>query len=232
MLLGEGSHRPDNHVSESAEANTFLKSSIPMSLTLLEAPGRLQLLGQPYTSAALAIYFAPRSLTSPLQHRLGTSLLKALLSRTVPHYDRTILRDAWGKPYLALHSNVSVSVTHSTLGVAVALAIGHQVGIDMEPKTRREASAAIDAAIRSLNFFSDYDFYLLKHQMSSVQLWTLIEALVKADGRGLHRADQHVEVFSTSSNQTKLRYGAANAIVYQINTSSSVFSVCLMQPKI
>ena len=98
-----------------------------------------------------------------------------------------------GKPYLpdhAMHFNMS----HSGGVVAIAVA-GEEVGVDVESVER-----PVDARAIADRFFTPDEFRWLRAQAPSdgqrafFRLWTLKEAVMKADGRGMAIPLHTVEV--------------------------------------
>jgi 4'-phosphopantetheinyl transferase len=95
-----------------------------------------------------------------------------------------------GKPYLLdPPRNLRFSLTHTRGMVAVAVAEGVEVGVDVEPSDRRAESMKL-----ARRFFAPEEVALLAavegeaRRETFFAIWTLKEAVVKATGQGLARA--------------------------------------------
>lgn len=102
-----------------------------------------------------------------------------------------------GKPYLLdPPRDLRFSLTHARGMVAVALAEGVDVGVDVEPANRRAESMQL-----ARRFFAPEETALLEtlegdaRREAFFTLWTLKEAAVKATGEGLSRALDSFTVF-------------------------------------
>lgn len=120
------------------------------------------------------------------------ALLRAELSKRAgrPPQDWRFGATKLGKPYLldAAH-DLRFSLTHTRGMVAVALAEGLEIGVDVEPSDRRAESMKLAA-----RFFAPEEVALLAavegdaRRETFFAIWTLKEAVVKATGQGLSRA--------------------------------------------
>jgi 4'-phosphopantetheinyl transferase len=114
----------------------------------------------------------------------------------------------FGKPYLAdppVGRDVRFNLSHSRSRVAVALALGAEVGVDVEALDRAER---FDSGIADAYFAPDEaaalraidDEALRREQF--LRLWTLKEAWIKATGRGL---SQPLDAFSIDPDRLSIR---------------------------
>ncbi|GLI91561.1 4'-phosphopantetheinyl transferase family protein [Methylocystis echinoides] len=94
-----------------------------------------------------------------------------------------------GKPYLIdPPKDLRFSVTHARGMVAVAIAEGVEIGVDVEPANRRAESMKL-----AQRFFAPEETSLLRALDGAARrdaffaIWTLKEAVVKATGEGLSR---------------------------------------------
>lgn len=126
------------------------------------------------------------------EYLLGHALARVALSATstdiAPQRWRMV-RDVDGRPRLAAAANargLEFSVAHTTGLVAVAVARGRMVGLDVEHEDRRVQAMALAA-----RFFSAIEVAALsalpeQHRPARfLWLWTLKEAYLKARGAGL-----------------------------------------------
>jgi len=95
-----------------------------------------------------------------------------------------------GKPYLLdPPRDLRFSMTHARGMVAVALAEGFEIGVDVEPANRRAESMKL-----ARRFFAPEEAAMLEaldgdaRREAFFAIWTLKEAVVKATGEGLSRA--------------------------------------------
>jgi 4'-phosphopantetheinyl transferase len=121
------------------------------------------------------------------------ALLRARLSeRSINISPREWRFDATphGKPFLcAPRAGLSVSLSHTRGMAAVAIASGREIGVDVESAlTPRNAQKVAE------RYFAPEEAALLRAQSDPVAqseiffaIWTLKEAVLKADGRGLAR---------------------------------------------
>lgn len=121
-----------------------------------------------------------------------------------------------GKPFLLSppQAGVDVSLSHTRGMAAVAIAAGLHVGVDVESVLRPR-----DALRVAERFFAPQEAALVREQSDLVlqsevffALWTLKEAVVKADGRGLARGlDSFVVSLSppSVSSDSGEKYGVA-----------------------
>jgi 4'-phosphopantetheinyl transferase len=104
---------------------------------------------------------------------------------------------AHGKPYLLdPPTDLRFSVTHARGMVAVAIAEGVEIGVDVEPANRRAESMKL-----AQRFFAPEETSLLRaldgeaRRDAFFAIWTLKEAVVKATGEGLSRGLDSFAVF-------------------------------------
>lgn len=96
-----------------------------------------------------------------------------------------------GKPYLRApqHDGLKVSLSHTRGMAAIAIASGREIGVDVESAlTPRNAVGVAD------RYFAPEEAALLRAESDPIAqseiffaIWTLKEAVLKADGRGLAR---------------------------------------------
>lgn len=102
-----------------------------------------------------------------------------------------------GKPFLIdPPRDLRFSMTHTRGMVAVALAEGSEIGVDVEPANRRAESMKL-----AERFFAPDEAALLRalegdaRREAFFAIWTLKEAVVKATGEGLSRALDSFSIF-------------------------------------
>jgi 4'-phosphopantetheinyl transferase len=127
------------------------------------------------------------------------ALLRAELSRRAdrPARDWRFAAATLGKPYLVdPPRDLRFSLSHTRGMVAVAIAEGAEVGVDVEPTDRRAESMKL-----AERFFAPEQIELLRAVEGEARrdlffaIWTLKEAVIKATGQGLSRA---LDSFSVS----------------------------------
>lgn len=120
------------------------------------------------------------------------ALLRAELSRHagLSPQDWRFAATTLGKPYLLdAPRDLRFSLTHTRGMVAVAIAEGVEIGVDVEPSDRRAESMNL-----AERFFAPEEVALLAAVEGRARremffaIWTLKEAVVKATGQGLSRA--------------------------------------------
>lgn len=124
------------------------------------------------------------------------ALLRHSLSAVIPREpaDWRFVIGAFGKPQLADPPpgfDLRFNLSHCRSRVAVALALGVEVGVDVEALDR---TARIDPALADTYFAPDEAAALravgdaARRRERFLQLWTLKEACIKATGRGLSQS--------------------------------------------
>lgn len=108
------------------------------------------------------------------------------------------------KPYIK-GSNIQFNMSHSEKKVGYAISFGRQVGIDLQYHNRniniQELSHLVFSSDEQI-FFNTLD---LKEQVKFFyDAWTIKEATIKADGRGLFYPINTIETLSILNEQTKL----------------------------
>lgn len=115
----------------------------------------------------------------------GRYLLRTELGRRLdlPARSVPIVLDDWGKPRAAMAGAPSFNISHTEDLVAIGFADEQAIGIDVERLDR-----AVDIAALSAQAFSKEERGWLERQPDRrgafLTIWTLKEALLKADGRG------------------------------------------------
>ncbi|WP_052351663.1 4'-phosphopantetheinyl transferase family protein [Deinococcus pimensis] len=127
------------------------------------------------------------------------ALVRRLLAAELglPAADVPLARLPGGRPVLTgAHAALGLSVTHTTRLVAVALARGHDVGVDAEE--RAEVPGATSVARRFFHPHEHRAFLALPaHERADAftRVWTRREAVLKALGVGLAAQRERVEVY-------------------------------------
>jgi 4'-phosphopantetheinyl transferase len=115
----------------------------------------------------------------------GRGLLRATLAHVFPHAaGADVAARAGGKPYLRGHGGVGISVSHDAGMVAVCVAAGKDVGVDLQ---RPDHAVHPDLLRRCLGRHADA-VSALSTQDAATELawvWTVQEACVKVTGAGL-----------------------------------------------
>ncbi|MET9845984.1 4'-phosphopantetheinyl transferase family protein [Streptomyces ossamyceticus] len=113
------------------------------------------------------------------------ALLRHLLRATLPHQaDSPIHAGAHGRPVLAGHPHTGISISHDGDTVAVAVAVGRQVGVDVQ----QPPDHTPDPLLRRILGTHAPQVRALPEPHRSTELawvWTAQEACVKAAGTGL-----------------------------------------------
>jgi phosphopantetheine--protein transferase-like protein len=100
-----------------------------------------------------------------------------------------------GKPTLSYESDLRFSISHSGSLVAIAVARGVEVGIDVEPLARGHAILPL-----AQRYFAPLERQAIQcaaardRERLAVRYWTLKESAMKAEGVGLARGLSHVIV--------------------------------------
>lgn len=125
------------------------------------------------------------------QFLASRALLRIVLSRyaAIPPHLWQFSVNEYGKPQIespTAGSDLRFSVTHTSSGAAVAVAVGLQVGVDAECVSR-----STDWQTVAENYFAPEEWVYLTSLSAAgqragfFQIWTLKEALLKAIGQGL-----------------------------------------------
>lgn len=99
--------------------------------------------------------------------------------------DLNILKNEWGRPYFSNHSEIDMSISHTDGMIAVVVASGKKVGIDVE-KIHKINDMIID------KYYSDLEKKILcdekqDYETGATLIWTRKEAYSKYIGTGLTR---------------------------------------------
>ncbi|TQL47070.1 4'-phosphopantetheinyl transferase [Homoserinimonas aerilata] len=145
-------------------------------------------------------YDGTASLTAAEGFLWGRMLLRELVGRLTDVPAASVAFDATcpdcgrqhGKPRLK-KGDLAVSVSHSPGVVAVAAAWGAAVGVDVEPRSGSTRTADAITAVAGASADP------LRH-------WTRIEAVLKADGRGLRVDPRTVAVARRHATVDGVRY--------------------------
>jgi phosphopantetheinyl transferase len=122
-------------------------------------------------------------------HGLRRLVLAAVTGRPARSF-RFYTDKAGGKPKLAGAPDIDISLTHCNGYAAATVSKGGRIGIDAEPLSRHiepEVAAAITAP-------AEYAFRGQPSIIAPIDLWTLKEALSKAEGSGLGLNFRRLEI--------------------------------------
>ncbi len=112
-----------------------------------------------------------------LAGRIGAKLAVSSFFNTPCPEENEILPDENGAPYLSNHNGITISISHSGT-VAIAIAAGFAVGIDVEQYEQRP-EALINAVLNENEIFSVNKLEKNKRMQEVNRLWTCKEAVVK-----------------------------------------------------
>jgi 4'-phosphopantetheinyl transferase len=108
-----------------------------------------------------------------------TDLHPAALAFIAGHY---------GKPALVGHRGVEFSLSHAGDGVAIAVTVGHEIGIDIEtPRVMNDRDDLVRRYFSSSEIAAYEATALPRRDQAFFRLWTRKEAFVKGIGLGLGR---------------------------------------------
>lgn len=101
----------------------------------------------------------------------------------------TVVRDQYGRLFIQGADNVDITVSHSGDIVVCALAFNGRIGIDIEQVRSvdyRDFESVFPDSLKKW-LYPDYGFQKsgYTHDESFFHAWTLLESVIKADGRGL-----------------------------------------------
>jgi phosphopantetheinyl transferase len=135
---------------------------------------------------------------------LARAALRALLAEQTGRSDWKILRTRLGKPFVVGSSGAigpSVSLSHTSTVVAVAIAHGGMLGVDIEKHRNRNfaalAAQAFGPAEQADVAVSGVDAFY--------RIWTLREAIAKATGEGLALAANGCDLVAGGASDTYRR---------------------------
>ena len=107
-----------------------------------------------------------------------------------------------GKPFLSDDSNVQFNCSHSENVVVVAIALGMEIGIDLEQLSRKVNRPRLASFLFTPTELIAYHQLEEMHQQEVfMDLWTKKEAILKATGEGLTRPMNTLTV-SLNENRT------------------------------
>jgi|GEM_PF-1318171 len=93
-----------------------------------------------------------------------------------------------GKPYLSDNSNVQFNCSHSESAVVIAIALGMEIGIDLEQLSRKvNRSRLASFLFTPTELIAYHQLEEMHQQQFFMDLWTTKEAILKATGEGLTR---------------------------------------------
>ncbi|TDP90597.1 4'-phosphopantetheinyl transferase family protein [Labedaea rhizosphaerae] len=124
----------------------------------------------------------------------GRDLLRATLAHLFPRAaDAEVASRTGGKPYLRGHPGVGISVSHDAGVAAVGVALGKEIGVDVQ---RPDRSVRPGLLRRCLGRHADAVAALSTRDaaMELAWVWTVQEACVKATGAGLAGRPWAIEV--------------------------------------
>ncbi|ACA19137.1 4'-phosphopantetheinyl transferase [Methylobacterium sp. 4-46] len=139
-------------------------------------------------------------------HGLLRHLLAAALDR--PPGGIVLIRDASGRPALPGTPDLDFNISHGAGWIAVALARGGRVGIDVEGASR---PVDWDGVARSFLHPAELSQYRAlpeaRRPARALELWTVKEAFVKASGEGIAAAPQTVLLAAADEHWSLRREG-------------------------
>lgn len=176
---------------------------IPLDPHAGALPGLMGLLSDDERSRAGRFYFE----VDRGRYVVAHAALRALLARyqNVPEYRESFQVGPNGKPSLAAGAPLRFNLAHSRDMALVALALGSEVGVDLEaldPRTEIEAVAA--------RFFSPQECRALLALAPELQragffhIWSQKEAYLKGRGDGVARGLAHFDVTADPTAEAEL----------------------------
>jgi 4'-phosphopantetheinyl transferase len=151
---------------------------------------------------------------------LGRGLLSSLLRDELDHRP-SVLDLAFTdlrRPYLAAHPSVTFSITHAGGWVAVAVAVGARVGIDIESVDRR-----VDLDPLAERIFNGADLARFRalsmpeKPRAFFRGWTGKEAVLKAKGLGISGGVREIAVpFASDTPVTFLEPDGAGVVAWRL----------------
>ncbi|MBT2383355.1 4'-phosphopantetheinyl transferase superfamily protein [Streptomyces sp. ISL-11] len=148
-------------------------------------------------SAALRLAPARRA-----EHLAGRALLRTLLAERFPDArDADVVHTAKGRPELAGHPDIGISVSHDGDTVAACAARHRAVGVDVQHPPRTVADSLLRRCVRA----GAEDLARLpagERAREFTWVWTVQEACVKAEGTGLSGAPWAVDVPAPAASGT------------------------------
>ncbi|MEH3147064.1 MAG: 4'-phosphopantetheinyl transferase superfamily protein [Methylobacterium frigidaeris] len=131
-------------------------------------------------------------------HGLLRHLAAPLLGREPA--DLVLPRDGLGRPFLPDAADLDANLSHGAGWVAVALARGGRIGVDVEGATRPvDWDALAPHFLHPEELAGFRGLPALRRPGHALDLWTLKEACLKASGEGLSVAPQSVRLAFTGS---------------------------------
>lgn len=145
------------------------------------------------------------------QYLLARGMLRYQLSQHYPEYlpqQWQLTVDTQGKPHLGplfSHLNIHFNLSHSEDMVVVVISDAGAAGVDIESVSRSVFSLAL-----AERYFADSEVRLLQslpvqqQAQRIVQLWTLKESFLKAEGLGLRVPLRKVSFYFSDQNPLRL----------------------------
>lgn len=186
--------------------------------------------GQPPTALKLAEGLRDDEIhlwAMPHDHAAGRAPLRQLLGRYLGcAAEQVVLNDsAHGRPELAgpQRGALGFNWSHSGGRALVAIARRVQPGIDLEHRQRRGTR---DVLVLAQRFFAPQEVQALRElaagdrTLAFLRLWTLKEALLKAEGRGLAYGLHRVVVELGESAPVLREFGDESLVSWQLQELS------------
>jgi 4'-phosphopantetheinyl transferase len=116
----------------------------------------------------------------------GRALARTALGRVLdmPPHAVPIAIDPMEKPILALETELRFNLSHSDAHVALALALGADVGVDLEPMAPPDRDAVAHVVMAQLELAAFLALPEAERDAAFLRLWTRKEAVMKAGGTG------------------------------------------------
>ncbi|GEM46150.1 4'-phosphopantetheinyl transferase family protein [Deinococcus cellulosilyticus] len=140
--------------------------------------------------------------------------------------------DRQGRPWLMLPERKPISISHTSSMVAVVFSDGLHVGVDVE-KIRCLPTRLVSGFLTSSGFFDPLDLNRLHHlhgTHAELATWTLFEAIVKADGRGIHQAEGNITLHPQPTGVWLTRYARRDCVVRWIYSDQHVCCLAVEVP--
>lgn len=139
---------------------------------------------------------ADRIATRKEEKKTGKKLLADLIESE--GFQNPIIKyEVSGKPYAVVGGRIiHVSLSHSRNKIIAAFSINHPIGIDIERAQRK-----VRPELRSRIYCDQNEAELLK-DFSTVQIWSLKEAVLKCKGTGLRHAMKRIQIREANEKLT------------------------------
>lgn len=140
-------------------------------------------------------------------------------------------KDKYGRPYFINHDEIDMSISHTEGMIAVAVARGKRVGIDVE-KIHRINKKIVDKYYSELEKKMIYDENE-DYETNSTIIWTRKEAYSKYIGTGLTRALLKADMIKRSDvsffEERQEQYIVSICIGVKGNTKTKWIKTCIVE---